>query len=273
MSKRKEKPDGKSGEGNAVNEALMQKLRTLNEHLEAIERSKKQRNLVSVVGLLLIILAIAFFIMNVTNFAKELSHDSDYHKELLTTLGKDLREVKDTNPHLKGMLVDLKSEIIPYLSDKIVERFKEEVPQFKSKGGDFVKDMEQYLENDVKSKLVKSLAKSLVDVEGVLKEKYPDISPDDIEKVLNSARATFVIEITNIIETRIDSIRLELDGLKESVSKFKDCDEYKELDHTNPNTMDYVKLQMVESMLELVIYQINPHKGRTIVGAVPGGVR
>ena len=48
-------PDEKSGGNNDLNEALQEKLKVLEEHLDAIEQSKKQRNLVSIVGLLLII--------------------------------------------------------------------------------------------------------------------------------------------------------------------------------------------------------------------------
>lgn len=267
MADPKMKPDKQSDEGNDQSEALQKILVSLEEDLVAMEASKKQRNLVSLVGLLLIILAIAMFMMNLSNFAKGKMNDNQFKKELLTKLAEDLKDVRN-NPNLQGMIKDLKSEILPNLSKQIIKRFKEDVPQLKAKGEDFASELQHYLENDIKDKIVKSLTTSLLKVENIIKEKYPEISSDDLAKVLHAAQADFVIEITEVIESKIDTIRLDIDNLKASVSKFKDCEEYKKLDPANSHTMGHVKMQMVEAMLELVIFQINPEKGkdRVVVG-------
>lgn len=274
MADSKKKPDKNKSDKkkDALSEALQGQLKTLEEHLEAIEQSKKQRNLVSIVGLLLIILAIALFVMNLSNFVKEKSNNEVFQKELLTKLGEDLKEVKN-NPNLQAMIGDVRAEILPHLAKQIVARFKKDVPKFKAKGEDFAKDMQDYLENDVKEKLVKSLSESLVDVEDIIREKYPDITMEDLKKVLDATQAEFVIAITNVIEARIDSVRIDIDELKASVAKFKNCDEYKQLDPAHPDTLSHVKLQMVESMLELVIYQINPQKGKVRVLETVGGAK
>ena len=265
----KKMPDKKS---DALSSALEEQLKSLEDHLEAIEQAKKQRNLVSIVGLLLIILAIALFVMNLSNFVREKSNDEAFQKELLTKLGADLKEVQK-NPDLQAMMNDIRSEVLPLLAKEIVERFKKDAPKFQAKGENFAKEMQDYLENDVKNKLIRSLSTSLIDVEGIIKERYPDISVDDLKKVLDSAQAEFIIQITDVIEERIDSVRLDIEDLKASVAKFKECEEYKDLDPKNPDTLNHVKLQMVESMLELVIYQINPQKGQVRVVDTLGGAK
>ena len=252
------------------NKALQEKLKTLEGHLEAIEQSKKQNNLVSLVGLLLIILAIALFVINLTKFVKERTHDKKFRKELLTKFSEDMKTIKG-NPHLQGMMEDLKSEIIPYVSKQVIECLKKDTPKFQAKGKDFANNIQNYLEKDVKAKLVKSLSKSFLDIESIAREKYPNIPPEDLKKVVDSAQNAFIFEITHLIEERLDSIRIDLDALDDSVNKFKKCDEYKKLDPTRPETLSYVKLQMVESMLELVIYQINPQKGKVKVVDTFGG--
>lgn len=275
MAESKKGSDKKKSEkkSDAVSKALQEQLKVLEDHLEAIEQAKKQRNLVSIVGLLLIILAIALFVMNLSNFVKEKSQDQAFQKELLTKIGEDLKEVKK-NPNLQAMMNDVRSEILPLLAKEIVARFKKDAPKFQAKGEDFAKEMQDYLENDVKSKLIKSLSTSLVDVEAIIKEKYPNVSADDLKKVLDIAQAEFIIQITNIIEERINSVRLDIEDLKASVAKFKECEEYKQLDPNHPDTLNHVKLQMVESMLELVIYQINTQKGEVIVtDTVVGGAK
>lgn len=269
MADSKKKPEQKEP---GDQQELVAKLKVLEESLDAIEQAKKQRNLVSIVGLLLIILAIALFVMNISNFAKEKAKDSDFHKELLTKLSADMKEVGD-NPNLQAILADLKGEIIPHLAKQIVERFKKDAPKFQEKGEDVAKNLKHYLETDVKEKLADSLSKSLIDVESILKEKYPNIKPEDLKKIIDSAQAIFVIEITNIIEAKLDSISVEMGALKHSVNKFKDCEEYKQLDPQNPDTLSHVKLQMVESMLELVIYQINSQKGKLRVTDTVGGAK
>jgi len=250
---------------------LLKKLEALEESLEVIEQSKKQRNLVSIVGLLLIILAIALFAMNISNFVANKVTNSDFQKELLTTLVKDMKEVS-RNPNLQAIMDDIKSEILPNLSKEIIERFKKDAPEFQEKGENMVKNIQDYLENDVKKKLVKSLSEALLDVEGVLKEKYPNISSEELQKILKYAQDTFIIEITNVIEEKLNSVSIEIGALKHSVNNFKECEEYKKLDPLNKDTLGHVKLQMVESMLELVIYQINPTKGQDQVH-VTGGTK
>jgi hypothetical protein len=269
MADTKKGPD-KQDSGNE--QKLIGKLNALEESLEAIEQSKKQRNLVSIVGLLLIILAISLFAMNISNFAKEKATDSNFHKELLTKLAEDMKEVS-ANPNLQAIMNDIKGEILPNLSKEILERFKKDAPKFQEKGEDLAKNIQDYLEKDVKQKLVKSLTKALLDVEGILKEKYPEISSKDLKKILDAAQATFIIEITNVIESKLDSVNLEIGALKQSINKFQECAEYKKLDPQHPDTLKHVKLQMVESMLELVIYQINTQKGESCVADSAGGVK
>jgi len=60
----------------------------------------------------------------------------------------------------------------------------------------------------------------------------------------------------------VDYISKDLGSLKASIEEFKNCEEYKAHDPTNPDTAHHVKVQMVESMLELVIYQLNEQKGK-----------
>lgn len=270
MADPKKSPEKKDS-GN--DQALVDKLKALEESLEAIEQSKKQRNLVSIVGLLLIILALALFVMNISNFATDKANDSEFHKELLTKLSQDMKEVS-TNPNLQAIIKDLKEEILPNLAKEIAERFKEDAPKFQEKGEGIADNIQKYLEEDVKTKLVKSLSRALLDVEGILKEKYPDIKPEDLKKILDSAQGTFIVEITNIIEDKMHSVSLDIGALKNSVNKFQDCDEYKKLDPRHPDTLNHVKMQMVESMLELVIYQMNPRKGKVRVSDnAVGGVK
>lgn len=273
MADSKKKSDKKADNAdNACLAAIEARIKALDGDLDAIEQSKKQRSLVGLVGVVLIILGMALFLMNISSFFKQKARDKEFHAELLEKIGHDMLEVQN-NPNLQALLEDLRNKILPDMADAIVERFKESAPDFQEKGQDIAGSLQDYLENDVKEKFTMSLAHSLLDVEGILKEKFPDISPDDIARVLDSAQRTFIEEVTNVIEERLDSVRIEIELLKESIAKFKDCEEFKKLDHTNPDTLAYAKLQMVEAMLELVIYQINEEKGNLRVVELPGGAK
>lgn len=255
------------------NEELLRKIKVLEEALESIDKSQKQKSLISFIGFMLVLLGLIIFFVNLKSFAASKLNDNDFQDELIAIVQSDLKEVMHTNPNVTIMQQDLKKEVLPYVAKQIIKRFKQELPKFKFTGEKFSIELKSYLDHDVKAQLIKALTESLVDVEGVLKEEYPNMPPEELEKVIAEARHVFVLKITDIIEKKIAYVSDDLASLKASINNFKNCEEYTMHDASNPHTLHAVKIEMVEAMLELVIYQLNEEKGQRPVEPLTGGAK
>ena len=259
-------------------EALLRKIAEMEDALDDIQRDKRRRSIVGVLGLLLILSALLMFLNNVFSFAGGKMGDSEFHSALASKAIDDLKEVADSNPNVNLIIQDLKTKIMPELYKQVLERLKKETPKIKSVGEEMGADIKNHLETSVKRKLVNALSESIAELEPVLREKYPDISLKQLHSIINSAKATFILEITDIIEERLSAVSGDIVSLKSSVERFKNCEEYKNLDPDNEHTIHAVKNQMVEAMLELVIYHLNEAKGKepvdsTLAPVVEGGVQ
>ena len=255
------------------NDELLKKIQDLEQALDHMEQARKQKSMVSIIGLILVLLGLVLFFINLKDFASTKFSDDNFRNELMTIVRKDLKEIANTNPNVTLMQQDIKEKVLPYVSKQIFERFKQDIPEFQKVGENFTEELKSYLNKDVKDKLIKALAESLAEVEGVLKEKYPTMKADELQKILDEARQVFVIKITDVIEKKLDYISKDLGSLKNSIDRFKECEEYKQHDPANPDTVHAVKVEMVEAMLELVIYQLNSQKGQLTVEPLKGGVK
>ena len=211
--------------------------------------------------------------MNLKSFVSNKLSTDEFQAELLAVVRSDMKDLVHTNPNVTIMQQDFKEKVLPYVAKQVLARFKQDLPKFKSEGENFADELQEYLENDVKDRLIKALSESLVEVEGVLKEEYPQMSADELQRILDEARHVFVIRITDIIEKKITYISDDLNSLKASIDNFKNCKEYTMHDASNPHTVHAVKVEMVEAMLELVIYQLNEEKGQLPVEPLKGGAK
>jgi hypothetical protein len=94
-------------------------------------------------------------------------------------------------------------------------------------------------------------------------KKYPEVNPDEMKPILQKIMDIFIVETNAIIEKRLYNAYLSLGELSETVNQFGRLEETKKFD---PKNLDYVKLQMIEAMLELAIYHINPARGDAPAG-------
>lgn len=252
MSDEKKKPEKVSGE----QDGALDRIKVLEEALESIEHSRKQKSMISLIGLILVLMGIVLFLVNLKAYAEKKFNDKAFQKEILDTLRDDMMAIAKDNANIKRIQTEFKEDIFPYVAKQVTDRFKKDLPKFQKTGEDFAVELDNYLNNEVKDRVVKAMSESLVEVEGTLKEKYPKMTPDQLQTILDEARNVFIIEITDVIEKKLDFVEKDLATLKVSIDKFKNCEEYKAHDPKNPDTNNSVKIKMVEGMLELILCHI-----------------
>jgi hypothetical protein len=140
----------------------------------------------------------------------------------------------------------------------VVARFQKELPSFKAKGEVALGNIRDFLEGAIKHELELALADSMEQAEDEIHKNYPKVSPEKLEKALKDAEDVFIEHVATTIEKRLELVCNDLVKMDSTVEKFSRLREMKEVEKMKP---DDVKLEMIESFLELCIYELNPAKG------------
>ncbi len=248
-------------------EELLSNVTRLEADLLEIEKARKQQALITRVGLLLILLAILLFAWNLWNFSRSLMKP-DSLDQFGKKFGQDMQELM-TDPDVKKIEESLVKQVIPEITNQMVEKFKKELPNFKTKGHKLFSNLRAYLEGYMKDELEKALAESIAELEKEIHTTYPKVSTDKIEKVLKESENVFIEHIASVLEKRVEMVFDDFEKMQKTIDKFSTLEDMKKLE--NQETTD-VKLALIESLLELGIYEINPEKGARPV-AVQGGAK
>jgi hypothetical protein len=245
-----------------VTDEILNRLQSIEEDIKRIEQSKKRRTFISLGGAVLILIILALFGWNLYQFGQN-AMSPEVKKEFLAEVSEDLVEIARDNPDVKRAVKDLRDDVLPHVIEQITKRFRENMPQFQREQEKVVVNLRHYLEHDVKDKLAASLARLKEVLEQEMLKKYPEVNPDEMKPILQKIMDIFIVETNAIIEKRLYNAYLSLGELSETVNQFGRLEETKKFD---PKNLDYVKLQMIEAMLELAIYHINPARGDAPAG-------
>ncbi|MFZ2657511.1 MAG: hypothetical protein WAX69_21430, partial [Victivallales bacterium] len=182
--------------------------------------------------------------------------------------GQDLQELM-TDPDVKKIEESLIKQVFPEITNQLIAKFKQELPSFKNKGQKVFNNLQAYMEGYMKDELEKALAESLAELEKEIHTTYPKVSTDKMEKVLKAAEGVFIEHITSAMEKRIQMVFDDFEKMEKTIDKFSELDDMKQLDKMETND---IKLALIESLLELGIYEINPERGNK-AAVVQGGAK
>jgi molybdopterin converting factor small subunit len=266
--------DKKNTGGKGGGDDLLVRLNRLETCLADIERTRKQRSLIGIAGLVLILLALAIFAANLWGFAMQMM-EPESQAAIMSKVQEDMTDLLQNDPEIKMLVQDMQEDVLPYIAEQVTSRLKEELPAFREQGEEILANLQAYLEKDAKDKLGAALADVLAEIEQKLIEKYPQVTPDELQAVMATAQTMFIEDLTTLIERKLDVVADDLGNLKESVDQFKETPEYRQLVEDmkvdREGALHKVQLAMIEHMLELVIYHINPERGNE--PAAQGGLR
>ncbi|HBC86368.1 MAG TPA: hypothetical protein DCZ94_05370 [Lentisphaeria bacterium] len=248
-------------------EELLANVTRLESDLLEIEKARKQQALITRVGLVLVLLAIMLFAWNMWNFSRSLMQPASLD-QFSKKLGEDMQGLMG-DPEIRRFQDSLMKQVFPEISNQMIERFKKDLPNFQAKGKKVFSNIQLYLEGYMKDELEKALAESIVEIEKEIHTTYPKVSTEKIEKVLKEAESVFIEHITMTLEKRVEMLFDDFEKMEKTIDKFSQLDDMKQLEKMEIND---IKLALIESVLELGIYEINPEKGNR-PAAVHGGAK
>lgn len=240
----------------------------LEEKLEAIEKTvtqidviRKRQFLITLCGILLILLVMAAFVTSLTDFAR------NYNATMLMDELSNNSSIITQSPELHQLGKDFQEIFVPAYKNELIAALETEMPKLRKEVFQSADELQNFLLNDIKNKLLEHMTRALEKIEKKIMEKHANISPEMLEKAFKEVNAHFIEQITSILEKRLKVAKEKLTLLDQSFNDYKNTPEYATVKNLPAGE---VENKLIETFLELWIYQLNPEKGAV---TMKGGVK
>ncbi len=235
---------------------IQKKLDQMAEELKQVAGKRKVRATISVIGLILIICAIALFVIQLVGYYQNFDYD------VLLQSARAQAKFLSESQEVRDIVKEAKTNFLPAYRAAVIKEFNKEMPQFNKAIETTLDNLEKYLNTTVKDRIAQQLTDSLVQVEKQLLENYKkqDIPPEKISQVIEEGKKNFMNEVAKVLEKRLAQIQLHLADLQANFDVLKQDPKYKKL-LAQPSMAGDVQSRMVETLLELCIYNLNDERG------------
>lgn len=245
---------------------LLKRLERIEEIQSRIARLRGMKTTVAGIGLILVLCTIALFVFNIINYVR--TYDS---KSLGTEFEKSFSYLAETK-EARDLLSEIQRTCIPAFQQEITKRFQADEQKFKDELLGAADDVGRHLEGPVKERVLGALADSLKKLEEDILKRHDGFSTAQIQRIIEEGERHFVASFTERLEKRLDDVGADLEALNAGIQHLTDDPEYKSLD---PKLAGEYESRLVEHLLELVIYNLNPQRGEqpAVARASAGGAK
>ena len=238
--------------------------------LDAIEKDiaemagmRKKQLWINIGGAITVLVVLAAFVGNLFDFAR--TYDTN---ELLAGLQTQGEEIINS-PQTQETLRQMQAEFVPLYRESLIKEFNRRGPEIRKNALLAAGNLEKYLRNDARVKVEKELTLAFANMEKELLKRYPglDLTAKQIETVFNHGQTKFLEECTRHVQNRVNSTLQELAVLQAKFNQFKDDPEYRAIKNEAP---EEIQSRLIEAMLELWIFNLNPSKGNRVACTAGG---
>jgi len=246
-----------------ISAETLARIAAMEKDIAEIAGLRKKMLWVNLGGAVVVLVILVAFLGNLFNFAR--TYDTGALLSELQNQGQEILQ----SPQTQDTLRQMQAEFIPLYREALIKEFNARASELRKSSLALVADLEKYVKNDAKTRVEAELAKALRKVEQELIKRYSglNLSSEQVEEVFNHGQARFVEETARHLQNRLNGALQELAVLQAKFNQFKDDPEYAAIKN---EPVDEIKCRMIESMLELWIYNLNPAKGERLA-KVEGG--
>ena len=238
------------------------KLEVIEKSISRIDQIRKKQFFVTICGMILVILVMAVFVASLTDFVRNYNS-----QQLLEEITKNSTIITHS-PELRVLSRDFQEIFIPNFKKELSASLEAGMPGFKEEVFKSAKDIESYLQQDVRNKVLFRLSEALNKVEKDILSKHQNLTAQELEKAFNEVNTHFIDQLTTILDKRVAATKEKLVMLDESFKRFKDTPEY--VDSQKMGTGE-IENKLLETFLELWIYHLNPQRGMETAFEAKGG--
>jgi hypothetical protein len=141
---------------------------------------------------------------------------------------------------------------------------QDDAPKFRQSTKELTLDIGNYMEDDMKPKLADSLIKELASSEAIMLKTYAKSKPslEKINKIILNTHDFLLPKITDILDLKLNKALFTLSNLNNTFQEM-----YSSMENTTilkgltPEMTGEVQSRLIETLLEIIIYNLNPAKG------------
>lgn len=237
-----------AGQDKCENEAVF---RLLEEKISTIHTVRKKQTCFSLIGIVVILLILAMLLLSL--YRTGANFDTE---EFIKEVGANSSMIT-SSPELRAIGEDLQKVFLPALQEEFAKTVEKELPNLKQQKDKSLEDLQKYLEEDLSSMIIDRLETRLSQLEQQLIQKYDPKYADALTKAFENMNQRFVEELTTLLEARLDKTIEKLRSLDEEIQSFKQTKEYASALEIPVGELEN---RLLETFLELWIYQLNPIK-------------
>ncbi|HJO95805.1 MAG TPA: hypothetical protein QF753_20590 [Victivallales bacterium] len=248
-------------------EEILAKLDELQNIIAKTSKAKKITTICSTIGIIIIIIILCVFILSIYSFISNYNTD-----KLGLALQKSIPKIAKTT-EAKKLLDQVQKELLPNYQKALIKQININSEKLQKQTLATAEDINKYMQNDMKEALLKGLRSSMITAEKEILTKYHklNLSEERITAVLNESNALFTEKLSDNLNAKLSVATQKLTNLNNSFIKLqKSLPKDKQL-NASANIHTYEN-QFIESLLELLVYQMNPAKGKLPALSV-GGVK
>ena len=239
-------------------EIALNKIDALEKKIECMAKAKRNTAIATYIGLSIIIIFIALFIFNIVSYVK--NYNTVKFATALNSSAIGLAQSEE----MQEVLEELRDKFIPALKCALIQKMQKDAPLFKRSTQELVADLKNYLQFQVKPKLTDSLIKELIspEVKMLITCSSGKSSLEKLNQITINSNQFLLENITKSIDFKLDKALSTLTALNNSFQMmYSNMENTPLLKGLTPDMTGEVENLLIETMLELIIYQLNPQKG------------
>jgi hypothetical protein len=256
VSKNSPQKNQQAAETSSPNAELIARIDQLEKMLIHTRKKRIGQSIVVWSCAAILIAVCAWFLMTFYNLY------SNYDMKLLARELQNNSGIVIESPEFQSMLLDARKIFLPAYRKALTEELSAQAPDLSAKAEKELTNLKELLVKRIKRTFVKEIQKDFKKVEKDLLKRYPDLNADKLNEAYEKASVLFADKLTVSLNNYVNQAINKLTELDETFRQFKKGDAYKAL---NKKSVQEVENLLVESMLELWIYELNPDKGARLV--------
>ena len=248
---------GKSTPQSKGDGELLQRLQDLEEQILSHDNSQKKLRYISLVGICLITCLMLVFVYRLYDYVG--NYDIEQVVEHIKQESPRLLQ-----PELDALVYDLSTDIFPVFSSNLFAEFKQSMPELKEAGLNLSQNLEIEIRKRAEERLLESMIVSLENSSEEIRSVFPDFSSEVLEEQIGKSIDYYVERLHDSLEDRIAMVMSSLEDLKNTAGQISKAEGMEDLLPTN---IGQAESEMLEAMLDLVVYEIKPEIGIELVGS------
>ncbi len=258
VTKNSPKKNQQAAESSSLSAELSARIDQLEKMLINTRKKRIGQSIVIWSCTVVIIAICAWFLMTFNSLIR------NYDTKLLAQELQKSSGIIVESPEFQSMLLDTRKIFFPAYRDALKDELNSNSTELLTKTEAELAGLKALVVKKIKQSFVAQVNKDFKKVEKDLLKRYPDLNSEKLNESYEKASVLFAEKLTVSLNNFVNQAIDKLAGLDETFRQFKKGDSYKAL---NKKSVQEVENLLVESMLELWIYELNPEKGAKLVEA------